>query len=103
MQKAAEWMLKKQNRRKGDWSVKVPNAEPGGWYFEHRNEFYPDVDDTAMVLMALREPAQGREDVAAACQRAQRWMLAMQNRDGGWGGAGGAKVLPVRGGRGDAA
>ena len=46
MLKAADWMLSKEVRHKGDWAVKVKNVEPGGWYFEFNNEFYPDVDDT---------------------------------------------------------
>src|ERR1035437_2475584 len=47
---AADWMLSKEVRHKGDWSVKVPHVEPGGWYFEFNNEFYPDIDDSAQVL-----------------------------------------------------
>jgi len=54
--KACEWLLSKQTRRKGDWSVKCPNVEPGGWYFEMENEYYPDVDDTIMVLMGPTRP-----------------------------------------------
>jgi squalene-hopene/tetraprenyl-beta-curcumene cyclase len=85
MVKAAEWMLKKQNRRKGDWSVKVPNAEPGGWYFEHNNEFYPDVDDTAQVLLALNhiETVDARFQ-SESVQRGIQWELAMQCKNGGW-------------------
>ena len=49
----ADWLLTKEVRRKGDWSVKRPNVEPSGWYFEFANEFYPDIDDTAMVLLSL--------------------------------------------------
>jgi squalene-hopene/tetraprenyl-beta-curcumene cyclase len=85
MVNAAEWMLKKQIRRKGDWSVKVPNAEPGGWYFEHNNEFYPDVDDTAQVLLAL-EHVQTHDErfQREAVQRGVNWTLAMQCKNGGW-------------------
>jgi squalene-hopene/tetraprenyl-beta-curcumene cyclase len=138
--RAVQWLLDKEVTRRGDWSAKV-KAEPGGWFFEHHNEFYPDVDDTIMVMMALAEGSGfrvqgsgGREQksevrgqrsegwlgqsvampqrdegpawvaqekassleaareyagvmdrVAAACERARRWILAMQNRDGGWG------------------
>ena len=53
--KAADWMLSKEVRHKGDWAVKVRKAQPGGWYFEFNNEFYPDVDDTAQVLLALNK------------------------------------------------
>ncbi len=84
MVKAAEWMLKKQNRRKGDWSVKVPNAEPGGWYFEHNNEFYPDVDDTAQVLLALNHiETKDARFQSEAVQRGIDWVLAMQCKNGG--------------------
>jgi squalene-hopene/tetraprenyl-beta-curcumene cyclase len=86
MVKAADWMLSKEVRHKGDWAVKVPNTEPGGWYFEFNNEFYPDTDDTAQVLLALNKvnhPAERRQhDV---CQRAIDWEFAMQCRNGGWG------------------
>jgi squalene-hopene/tetraprenyl-beta-curcumene cyclase len=85
MVRAAEWMLKKQIRRKGDWSVKAPNTEPGGWYFEHNNEFYPDVDDTAQVLLALNQIETGDERFQReAVQRGIDWELAMQCKNGGW-------------------
>ncbi len=54
MVRAADWLLSKEVRQKGDWAEKVKNVEPGGWYFEHNNEFYPDVDDTGEVLLALK-------------------------------------------------
>ena len=47
-----DWLLSKEVRRRGDWSVKRPDTEPSGWYFEFANEFYPDIDDTAMALLA---------------------------------------------------
>ena len=53
LSKATQWLLSKEVRLPGDWSLKLPQVEPGGWYFEYNNEFYPDIDDTAMVLMAL--------------------------------------------------
>ncbi len=53
MLKAADWILSKEVRQKGDWAQKVKNVEPGGWYFEFNNEFYPDIDDTGQVLLAL--------------------------------------------------
>lgn len=86
MLKAADWMLSKEVRQKGDWAVKVPNVEPGGWYFEFNNEFYPDTDDTAQVLMALKQvdnPRERYQDQVA--QRAIDWEFAMQCRNGGWG------------------
>lgn len=81
----ADWLLQKEVRRRGDWAVKRPNAKPGGWYFEFANEFYPDIDDTGMVLLALRGArASNPEAQAAAERRAVDWLLAMQSRDGGW-------------------
>ncbi len=53
IQKAVAWILSKECRRRGDWSFYRPNTEPGGWYFEYNNEFYPDIDDTCMALIAL--------------------------------------------------
>ncbi len=83
--KAADWILSKEVRHKGDWSVKVPHVEPGGWYFEFNNEFYPDIDDSAQVLLALNKVENPREryqyDVS---QRAIRWIWAMQCKNGGW-------------------
>lgn len=85
LKKAAEWLLSKEVRRKGDWSVKRPRTEPSGWYFEFANEFYPDIDDTAMVLLALRGARGGDgEAQRAAEQRAVRWLQDMQSSDGGW-------------------
>src|ERR1700724_603548 len=84
--KSAEWILSKQVLGAGDWQVKNKDAEPGGWVFEFRNDFYPDVDDTAFVLMALqrvKNPAPKRME--AATRRGIQWLLSMQNRDGGWG------------------
>jgi squalene-hopene/tetraprenyl-beta-curcumene cyclase len=86
MLKAVDWMLSKEVRHKGDWAVKVPHAEPGGWYFEYNNESYPDTDDTAQVLLALNKvdnPREGYQHKVA--QRAIAWEFAMQCKSGGWG------------------
>ena len=151
--KAVDWLLEREVTREGDWAERV-DAAPGGWYFEYQNEFYPDVDDSVMVMIALREIVGERRGLAppsevsgereprsesrsqetgvrgqetgdksqipipnsqiftpqspipnpqwdsgelespafsrrrwlsGACDRARRWVLAMQNRDGGWG------------------
>jgi squalene-hopene/tetraprenyl-beta-curcumene cyclase len=83
--RAADWLLAREIRRKGDWSVKRPNTEPSGWAFEYANAFYPDIDDTAMVMLALSESAAGDSAAQQAChQRAVAWLLAMQSSDGGW-------------------
>ena len=84
--KSAEWILSKQILGRGDWQVKNKDAEPGGWAFEFRNDHYPDVDDTAFVLMALQRvkfPVEQRME--GAIRRGLQWLLSMQNRDGGWG------------------
>jgi len=113
--RAVRWLLDRQVTRPGDWAETV-SAAPGGWYFEFANDFYPDLDDTAMVLLALKEqfgrqcedaqglPAElrlvadsGPGDAAEeetvvdtlarlpeSIARARRWILAMQNDDGGW-------------------
>ena len=82
---AADWMLKKQVTHKGDWAVKNSNAAPAGWYFEFNNEFYPDVDDSAMVLLGLSRvdhPHQRYQHESA--RRAIDWIFSMQCRGGGW-------------------
>jgi squalene-hopene/tetraprenyl-beta-curcumene cyclase len=128
IREAVDWLLAKQIVRRGDWAESV-DAEPGGWCFEYANDFYPDCDDTAMVLLALqtqfsrrsaarealppdlrvaaadagqiaKESDQSRPSVesreesrqlvdsmqktVSAIDRGLRWLLAMQNRDGGW-------------------
>jgi squalene-hopene/tetraprenyl-beta-curcumene cyclase len=83
--KAADWLLSKEVRHKGDWAEKVKNVEPGGWYFEFNNEFYPDVDDTGEVLLGLKAVQNPRERYQHEVeQRAINWVLAMQCKNGGW-------------------
>src|SRR5580692_2282953 len=85
MTRAADWLLSKEVRRRGDWSVKRPDIEPSGWAFEFANEFYPDIDDTAQVLLALQHAKASDPQAQAACERrAINWLLAMQSEDGGW-------------------
>ncbi len=84
--RAADWLLANQVLGPGDWQAKTPGVLPGGWVFEFRNDFYPDVDDTAFVLMALqRVEYPDRARMEAASRRGIDWLLGMQNRDGGWG------------------
>jgi squalene-hopene/tetraprenyl-beta-curcumene cyclase len=84
--RAGEWMLAKQVLVPGDWQVKRPHVRPGGWAFQYDNDFYPDLDDTAMVLMAL-EKVRGLDPdrTRLAKERGVGWFLGMQNNDGGWG------------------
>jgi len=67
----------------GDWAVQRPGLRPGGWAFQYWNDFYPDVDDTAVVAMALHRDDPGRFSTALA--RAAEWVIGMQSRNGGWG------------------
>jgi len=84
--RAAGWLLEMQITGTGDWMVKNRDAEPGGWAFEFRNDHYPDVDDTAFILMALqRVDYPDKPRMEAAIRRGLVWLLSMQNRDGGWG------------------
>ena len=85
MVKSADWILQKQVRNPGDWQIKNKKGKPGGWYFEFNNEFYPDVDDTAMVCLALSrvEHPNGRYQ-RESVQRAMDWVLSMQCKNGGW-------------------
>jgi squalene-hopene/tetraprenyl-beta-curcumene cyclase len=85
IEKAADWLLRREIRRKGDWSVKRPHTEPSGWAFEYNNQFYPDIDDTAMVMLALGHAAGSDAAAQQAChRRGLDWLLSMQSRDGGW-------------------
>jgi squalene-hopene/tetraprenyl-beta-curcumene cyclase len=83
--RAGEWLLAKQVLVPGDWQVKRPHVRPGGWAFQYANDFYPDLDDTAMVLMAL-EKIRGLDPdrTRLAKERGVGWFLGMQNQDGGW-------------------
>src|SRR5579875_1943347 len=86
MVNAAHWLLENQVVSGGDWQVKNPGAEPAGWAFEFRNDFYPDVDDSAFVLMALNRVAYpDAERMKFAIHKGLDWVVSMQNRDGGWG------------------
>ena len=83
--RAGEWLLEKQILSYGDWSVKNPQGQPGGWAFEFENSFYPDVDDTAVVAMALQDITLPDEPLKKrAIARAVRWIATMQCKNGGW-------------------
>jgi squalene-hopene/tetraprenyl-beta-curcumene cyclase len=85
LRRGADWLLSKEVRTKGDWSYKRPDTEPSGWYFEFANEFNPDIDDSAMVLLGLAHAEASDPAAQQAChRRAVNWMLSMQSKDGGW-------------------
>jgi len=93
VRRAVRWLEEKEVRTRGDWCVKNPGIEPSGWAFEHNNVFYPDTDDTMVVLGALararsQNDARGVRTSGAADQpafaRALRWLLSFQCRGGGW-------------------
>ena len=86
LQHAGNYLISRQAKKVGDWIVSAPTAKPGGWYFQFENELYPDVDDSAVVLMALAKlkmpnTAEQQESV----RRGMDWVVAMQGSDGGWG------------------
>lgn len=86
MNRAAAWLRSRQTRRVGDWIISAPTARPGGWGFQFDNEWYPDVDDTAAVVIALAKcsPLQP-PDRDEAIWWGSQWVLAMQSSNGGWG------------------
>lgn len=82
---ATDWLVSKQTHTKGDWSENNPTLEPGGWAFQFNNEFFPDLDDTAMVLMAIHKNGSKTPDkLTESCRKGIQWVLGMQNSDGGW-------------------
>jgi len=79
--RAGDWLVGEEVTVRGDWAVRKPDLAPGGWAFEFENDLYPDVDDTAVVALALRRLGVG----AAAADRGLAWTAGMQSRSGGWG------------------
>ncbi|MCA1408268.1 squalene--hopene cyclase [Ensifer sp. IC3342] len=71
---------------KGDWAVKAPGIRPGGWAFQYNNAHYPDLDDTAVVVMAMDRAQRhvGSKEYDTAIARGREWIEGMQSRDGGW-------------------
>ena len=81
LEHAARWLVVEEIRERGDWAVRRPGVEAGGWAFEYDNDLYPDIDDAAIVALALEELGHGRPSIERAC----RWMAGMQSANGGWG------------------
>ncbi|MDP3981815.1 MAG: squalene--hopene cyclase [Chlamydiota bacterium] len=93
LEKALQWILEREIRVKGDWSVKNPDTEPSGWAFEYLNDFYPDIDDSFMIIMALKRVLMRHGHILSevlhlrtegAIRRAMNWTFEMQGMDGGW-------------------
>lgn len=84
LSKAASWLRDKQILSvKGDWAINKPDLAPGGWAFQYGNDYYPDVDDTAVVGMLLHR--EGDPKSTEAIERARQWIIGMQSTNGGWG------------------
>jgi squalene-hopene/tetraprenyl-beta-curcumene cyclase len=88
VKKGLDWLVPKQVLDlKGDWAVKRPNIRPGGWAFQYNNAYYPDLDDTAVVVMSmdrLQRVNGGSHDYDNAIARGREWIEGMQSDDGGW-------------------
>jgi squalene-hopene/tetraprenyl-beta-curcumene cyclase len=83
--RAGEWMIDRQVTVPGDWQIKRPGVPPGGWPFQYHNDFYPDLDDSAMVMMALARTKGLDPRGRAGPQRGMAWFMGMQGGEGGWG------------------
>jgi squalene-hopene/tetraprenyl-beta-curcumene cyclase len=79
--RAGEYLLSQEVKVKGDWAIRRPDLAPGGWAFEYENDLYPDIDDAAVISLALRQLGLGDDAVG----RALDWLVGMQSRSGGWG------------------
>lgn len=84
VRRASAYLLAKQHRKPGDWTVHNPNAIPGGWGFSDSNTINPDIDDTTAALRAIRRSAAADASYREAWNRGMGWLLSMQNDDGGW-------------------
>ncbi len=84
MAAATDWVIREEIRVRGDWAVRRPSVEPGGWAFEFENDNYPDTDDTAIVGLALQRVSPSAS-VEGALGRAVRWLAGMECKGGGWG------------------
>ncbi len=85
LRKAAAWLVDKEVHLRGDWTINNPHPEASGWAFEYNNVYYPDTDDTAMVLTALRlVRSTNAEGLTKLFKRALDWQLSFQCKDGGW-------------------
>jgi squalene-hopene/tetraprenyl-beta-curcumene cyclase len=85
LRKTTRWLIDNQIFKRGDWSIKRPDLEPGGWAFEFYNDWYPDVDDSAVILMVMAEAACDDPAARERCISAgANWVMGMQSKDGGF-------------------
>jgi squalene-hopene/tetraprenyl-beta-curcumene cyclase len=82
--RAARWLVAEEISQRGDWAVRRPGLAPGGWAFEFDNDWYPDVDDAAEIVLGLRR-AEPTEEIDSAIARGVQWVLGMESKTGGWG------------------
>ena len=82
-----DWLLNKEIKTAGDWVEKRPKLQPGGWAFQYNNDFYPDVDDTALIGMLLHRYNLKikNKEIDRCIQRTKNWIVGMQSKNGGWG------------------
>jgi squalene-hopene/tetraprenyl-beta-curcumene cyclase len=85
MRRAVDWLAAEEIHVRGDWAVRRPKLAAAGWAFEFANDYYPDVDDTAEVVIALQRATNGEPEIDAAIRRGTEWVDGMQSADGGWG------------------
>lgn len=84
--RAGRWLISQQiTDFKGDWAVKNPKGEAGGWAFEFKNDYFPDIDDTIEVISVLNRLALPQDEKEVSIRKGISWLLSMQNKDGGWG------------------
>jgi squalene-hopene/tetraprenyl-beta-curcumene cyclase len=84
LERAKAWLLREEVTHRGDWAVRRKHLPAGGWAFEFGNDWYPDIDDTAEVVLALRRVAQD-DQLDGAVERGIRWTLGMASKNGAWG------------------
>ncbi|MGR3763177.1 squalene--hopene cyclase [Rossellomorea sp. NS-SX7] len=84
IERSVGYLLKHQHYKYGDWAIEIPTVAPGGWGFSESNSIHPDVDDTTAALRAITYSASENPDIRQAWDRGIKWVLGMQNRDGGW-------------------
>lgn len=84
LERAADYLIARQQTKEGDWAIRNPGTPPGGWGFSDVNTLYPDVDDSTASLRSIRPYLSSSNALRASWQRGLNWVLSMRNKDGGW-------------------